>query len=68
VRAIETESRGRKELKNNAALFTDSEHVAAEVDEKYGRDVMITPIEIEHPSDKGHRYMFTVPELPWKKE
>jgi hypothetical protein len=41
--------------------------VADEVDEKYGRDVMITPIEIEHPADKGHKFLFTVPELPWKR-
>ena len=42
------------------------EKVANEIREEYPRDVTVTRVHASHPSDRGHHYMFTVPELPWK--
>ena len=45
--------------------------VAAEISAKYGGkngDVTVTKVKYPHISDRGHKYFFSVPELPWKKE
>lgn len=39
--------------------------------EKYGRgrmpQVTTTRVNVPHPSDRGHKYFFAVPEMPWKR-
>lgn len=42
--------------------------LAAEIRANYPKDYVVTRVQTNHPSDAGHRYVFTVPELPWKKE
>ena len=66
IRSITTNRKGTKNLPRTGVLYTD-EATAAEVEEKYPFEVMVNPIEITHPSDQGHKFTFTVPELPWKK-
>ena len=53
---------------NKEGRFTVSdEKVAQEIREEYPRDVSVTRVNYSHPSDRGHTYFFTVPELPWKR-
>ena len=45
--------------------------VADEIRAKYGGkmgDVTVTRIRYPHIADRGHRYFFSVPALPWHKE
>ena len=49
-------------------LAVDDEAVAAEIREKYPRTATVTRVTASHPSDRGHKYFFSVPELPWHKE
>ncbi len=44
------------------------ETLAAEIRKKYPREATVTRVTDWHPSDRGHNYFFSVPELPWKKE
>ena len=44
------------------------EGVAAEIRQRYPRDVTVTRVSKYHPADRGHKYFFAVPEMPWKKE
>jgi hypothetical protein len=43
--------------------------LAAEINDRYGPkatgDVVVAPHSV---SDPGHRYTFTVPEMPWKRK
>jgi hypothetical protein len=53
---------------NDEGRFSvDDEKVAAEIREEYPRDVTVTRVNASHPADRGHKYFFTVPELPWKR-
>ena len=42
--------------------------LAAAIREKYRWDVAVTRYNANSPADRGHRYIFTVPELPWHAE
>ena len=44
--------------------------VADEIKAKYGNkgEVTVTRVKYPHISDRGHKYFFSVPELPWNKE
>ena len=44
------------------------EKVASEIREKYGRTATVTRVSSYHPSDRGHKYFFTCPAMPWHKE
>lgn len=44
------------------------EKVAAEIREEYPHDVTVTRVLAEHVSDRGHKYFFTCPAMPWHKE
>ncbi len=46
----------------------DDENVAAEIRQKFPRDVTVTRVSTYHPSDRGHKYFFSCPALPWHKE
>jgi hypothetical protein len=54
------------EFDREGRFAVSDERVAAEIREEYPRDVTVTRVNAHHPSDRGHRYFFTVPELPWK--
>lgn len=41
---------------------------AAALKAKYGHMIDTYSAPVPHPADRGHRYTFSVPELPWKRE
>jgi hypothetical protein len=47
-------------------FFVKDETVAAEIRQKYPRAVTVSRVSKYHPSDRGHTYFFSCPELPWK--
>jgi cell shape-determining protein MreC len=59
-----------KEMKFNREqrFKVGDEKVAAEIRREYPRDVTVTRVNKYHPADRGHKYFFQVPEMPWKKE
>ena len=44
------------------------ESVAAEIREKYPKAVTVTRVNSHHASDRGHKYFFSCPGMPWHKE
>ena len=43
------------------------EKVASEIRKKYPRSVTVSRVTDYHPSDRGHKYFFSCPEMPWHK-
>jgi len=50
---------GRFSLKN--------ETVAREIQTRFPKECTVTRMRYPHISDRGHKYHFSVPELPWKR-
>ena len=49
--------------------FTVSdESVASEIRKKYPRTATVTRVSSYHPSDRGHKYFFSCPAMPWHEE
>ena len=45
--------------------------VAKEISARYGGkmgDVTVTRVKVPHVADRGHKYTFVVPALPWHEE
>jgi hypothetical protein len=42
--------------------------VANEIRQEYGKSVTVTRVHNIKPSDRGHKYFFTVPAMPWHKD
>ena len=43
--------------------------LAAEVRREYGKDLAVSRVFRNHPSDRGHNYVFgQIPEMPWKRQ
>ena len=42
--------------------------VAAEIRQKYPRAATVTRVSAYHASDRGHKYFFSVPAMPWHEE
>lgn len=47
---------------------THDKALADEIRAQYPKDYVVTRVRASHPSDRGHKYVFTVPELPWKRD
>ena len=43
------------------------ESVAKEIRNRYPRSATVTRVTADHASDRGHKYFFTCPEMPWHK-
>lgn len=43
------------------------ESVAAEIRKKYPREVTVSRVTDNHPADRGHKYFFSCPKMPWHK-
>lgn len=63
-------------LRRHGTLVTDGA-LARDIEQTYGQDkrapwrddVMVVPVDDRNPQhERGHRYSFTVPEMPWKKK
>lgn len=46
----------------------NDESIAREVQKLHPHDLAVTRVTVNHPSDRGHRYFFSVPSMPWHKE
>ena len=46
----------------------DDEGVANDIREKYPRTTTVTRVNAHHVSDRGHKYFFSCPAIPWHKE
>jgi hypothetical protein len=44
------------------------EKIAAEIREKYPHTATVTRVNAQHSSDRGHKYFFNCPEMPWHKD
>jgi len=63
------------ELDGNEYKFRDSgmmrmkdRGLAMAMREKYGRGITVTKVRYPHEADRGHRFTFSVPEMPWKRK
>ena len=45
----------------------DDESIANEIRQKYPRTVTVSRVSAHHPSDRGHKYFFSCPAMPWHK-
>ena len=48
------------------AFHLKDEGVARALEQKYDGQVLTMKVDVPDERDRGHRYLFTVPELPWK--
>ena len=44
------------------------EKVASEIRKKYPRAVTVSRVTDYHPSDRGHKYFFSVGKIPWHED
>lgn len=49
-------------------FMVKDEAVANEIRKNYPRAVTVTRVHTPHPMDRGHRYFFSCPAMPWHKE
>lgn len=63
-------------IRQHGTLVTDS-GLARDIEQSFGQDkrapyrddVMVVPVDDRDPKrERGHRYSFTVPALPWKEK
>lgn len=52
---------------SNGMFRLKDKGIASELKDKYHGDVTVTKVDYPHPADRGHKYTFSVPELPWHK-
>ena len=59
-----------EEMKFNrqGRMMVKDETMAREIQAEYPEQLAVTRVEDQHPADIGHKYFFTVPEMPWKRE
>lgn len=61
---LELNGKKMKFSRQNALRIKDRAQ-AKDIEQKYGEDVTVTPIEVT--SEPGHKYRFTAPGMPWHK-
>ena len=47
-------------------FMVSDEKVASEIRQKYPRAATVTRVNTPHSADRGHKYFFRCPEMPWK--
>lgn len=60
-------SKGDLKPNDQGRMIIQDEALAREVQQHNPRELVVSRMNSDHPSDRGHNYFFTVPELPWKK-
>lgn len=65
----------RMRLKRRGGNYIYDPALARDIDQKYGfgkrgsRDVVVCHVDNEDPvRESGHRYSFSMPEMPWKRK
>jgi hypothetical protein len=58
---------GNEDLKfdKNGRFLVSDEAKAREIQKLHPRDLAVTRINTPKPSDRGHKYFFQVPAMPW---
>ena len=61
---------GDKDLMFNreGRFATSDEGLASSIRKEYPRDLTVTRVSAYHASDRGHKYFFSCPSMPWHKE
>ena len=61
---------GEKDLMFNreGRFVTSDEGLASTIRKENPQAVTVTRVTSHHPSDRGHKYFFSVPAMPWHKE
>ena len=49
-------------------FVVSDESVANEIRNKYPATTTVTRVTANHASDRGHKYFFTCPKMPWHEE
>ena len=49
-------------------FVTSDEGLASDIRKAHPQAVTVTRVTANHPSDRGHKYFFRVPEMPWHEE
>ena len=61
---------GDKDLMFNreGRFVTSDEGLASDIRKNYPQAVTVTRVTSNHSSDRGHKYFFTCPAMPWHEE
>jgi len=57
----------RMKWNKQGRMLVNDPAVANAIRQKYGNDVTVTRMRYPDAHDRGHRYIFTMPEMPWKR-
>ena len=52
----------------DGAFRVNDSGVAEAIRAKYDGEVTVTKVKVPHVADRGHKYFFAVPALPWHKD
>jgi hypothetical protein len=61
---------GDKDLMFNkeGRFVVGDEGLAADIRKNYPQEVTVSRVTASHSSDRGHKYFFSVPAMPWHRE
>jgi len=61
---------GEKDLMfdREGRFSTSDEGLAGAIRKEYPREVTVSRVSAYHASDRGHKYFFTCPAMPWHEE
>lgn len=63
-----TTSKGELKFDAEGRCAVSDPALANEIRTQYPHEVAVTRVRHNHPSDRGHRYFFSMPEMPWKRK
>ena len=49
-------------------MIVKDEKLAREIQQENPRELVVTRMTSDDPADRGHKYFFTVPEMPWRRQ
>ena len=68
-RLDKVEADGKEMSFNREGRFSvKDEALAGAIRKKYPHTATVTRVSTFHPSDRGHKYFFSIPAMPWHEE
>lgn len=62
-------SKGTLRPNDQGRMVVKDETLAREIQQQYPRELTVTRTTADHPSDRGHKFLFGGwPEMPWKRK
>jgi len=61
-------SRGVLKPDDEGRMLVNDEALAREIQQENPKELVVTRMNADDPADAGHKYFFTVPEMPWKRQ